>query len=229
MNDPTLIADLVRAGVDADLVARVVAEIVSASVRGLSADSADERRAKDRERKRRNRELAWVSKQPAEANDAAKSSTVSADTSADTADKRCDLSSFRSIENGLSSKEGQKEKKKEVVERQARARGTRLSPGQQITDADWQFARDQGLDAARITAAWTEFVDYWIAVPGQRGTKLDWSATWRNRVRTLGTRVNGHAKQSAGRSLADAADDLIARAEEHDRQGNIVDVTPERD
>lgn len=28
-----------------------------------------------------------------------------------------------------------------------------------------------------------EFRDYWIAVPGQRGLKLDWYATWRNRVR----------------------------------------------
>lgn len=28
-----------------------------------------------------------------------------------------------------------------------------------------------------------EFRDYWIAVPGARGRKLDWFATWRNRVR----------------------------------------------
>ena len=30
---------------------------------------------------------------------------------------------------------------------------------------------------------WAEFVDYWVAVPGQRGVKLDWLATWRNDVR----------------------------------------------
>jgi|GEM_PF-6003507 len=34
-----------------------------------------------------------------------------------------------------------------------------------------------------------EFKDYWSAVPGQKGVKLDWSATWRNRVR------NAHAKK----------------------------------
>lgn len=28
-----------------------------------------------------------------------------------------------------------------------------------------------------------EFRDYWIALPGQRGVKLDWDATWRNWVR----------------------------------------------
>jgi hypothetical protein len=28
-----------------------------------------------------------------------------------------------------------------------------------------------------------EFKDYWSGVPGQRGRKIDWAATWRNRVR----------------------------------------------
>lgn len=28
-----------------------------------------------------------------------------------------------------------------------------------------------------------EFRDYWISVPGARGRKIDWFATWRNRVR----------------------------------------------
>ena len=27
-----------------------------------------------------------------------------------------------------------------------------------------------------------EFRDYWIGIPGQRGRKLDWEATWRNNV-----------------------------------------------
>jgi len=27
------------------------------------------------------------------------------------------------------------------------------------------------------------FIDYWIGVPGQRGSKLDWDATWRNWMR----------------------------------------------
>lgn len=33
--------------------------------------------------------------------------------------------------------------------------------------------------------AWPEFYDYWLAVPGQRGVKLDWTATWRNRCRQI--------------------------------------------
>lgn len=27
------------------------------------------------------------------------------------------------------------------------------------------------------------FVDYWIAQPGQKGSKVDWDATWRNWMR----------------------------------------------
>jgi hypothetical protein len=53
-----------------------------------------------------------------------------------------------------------------------------------------------------------EFVDYWKSVPGQRGLKLDWFATWRNRVRdkkpTNGGK-HGNGKQdfkSAARDLA---------------------------
>ena len=46
-----------------------------------------------------------------------------------------------------------------------------------------------------------KFRDYWIGVPGARGTKLDWPATWRNFVRTEHapqtriTRISPAAKQ----------------------------------
>lgn len=47
-------------------------------------------------------------------------------------------------------------------------------------------------------AASLTFHDYWIAVSGQKGTKLDWSATWRNWVRSdierQGVKPNGKAK-----------------------------------
>lgn len=48
---------------------------------------------------------------------------------------------------------------------------------------DWRkFCEEkrQDLDPDELFA---EFRDYWCAVPGQRGCKLDWIATWRNRVR----------------------------------------------
>jgi hypothetical protein len=42
-----------------------------------------------------------------------------------------------------------------------------------------------------------EFRDYWLAIPGQRGSKLDWDRTFRNRVREVAHiprfQRNGHA------------------------------------
>lgn len=42
------------------------------------------------------------------------------------------------------------------------------------------------LDGDAITA---EFVDYWRGVPGAKGTKTDWIATWRNQVRRVAERT----------------------------------------
>ncbi|GEM_PF-1536636 len=44
----------------------------------------------------------------------------------------------------------------------------------------WARRETPGLDHRAVTA---RFVDYWTAVPGARGVKLDWVATWRNWMR----------------------------------------------
>lgn len=49
-------------------------------------------------------------------------------------------------------------------------------------DLDW--AVEAGLPPERAKLEAAKFHDYWIAAPGQKGTKLDWDATWRNWVRT---------------------------------------------
>jgi hypothetical protein len=87
----------------------------------------------------------------------------------------------------------EEDKKKKNVEKENRA--TRLaldwSPSAELKT----FASDLGLDPARIAA---DFSDYWHAIPGARGVKLDWPATWRRWCRkALDTeptpRPNGHA------------------------------------
>ena len=42
-----------------------------------------------------------------------------------------------------------------------------------------------GLSAAEVEPLFVEFGDYWRGVPGSRGLKVDWLATWRNRVRYI--------------------------------------------
>ena len=60
-------------------------------------------------------------------------------------------------------------------------KGTRLSTGAKLSDDGRAFALKFGI--TDTDSLWEEFVDYWVAVPGQRGIKLDWEATWRNNVR----------------------------------------------
>jgi uncharacterized protein YdaU (DUF1376 family) len=63
-------------------------------------------------------------------------------------------------------------------------RGARVPIPFPITDEmrAWALAEVPGVNLDKGT---TEFVDYWKAVPGHKGCKLDWIATWRNRMRTL--------------------------------------------
>jgi len=63
--------------------------------------------------------------------------------------------------------------------------GTRLPADWQPSEASNRFAIEHGLDPNRVLA---EFRDHWIAVPGWKGRKLNWDATFRNRVRQLADR-----------------------------------------
>ncbi|GAA1788104.1 hypothetical protein [Agromyces lapidis] len=66
--------------------------------------------------------------------------------------------------------------------RESASRGSRLDPSWLPSAGDVAKIRSEcpDVDPQREHAA---FVDYWIAQPGQRGVKVDWSATWRNWMR----------------------------------------------
>lgn len=49
---------------------------------------------------------------------------------------------------------------------------------------DWREFCLETRDDLDPDGTFDEFRDYWISVPGQRGSKLDWKATWRNWVRS---------------------------------------------
>jgi len=63
-------------------------------------------------------------------------------------------------------------------------RGSRLPSDWQIPGewADWT-EKVYRLERPKIVRMSLEFRDYWAAIPGSRGVKLDWFATWRNRCR----------------------------------------------
>lgn len=83
-------------------------------------------------------------------------------------------------------KEKPLKKNQEEVMRQ---RGTRLPDDFGLTDSIREFAAANAPHVS-LESALAEFSDYWRAVPGARGRKLDWEATFRNRLRDLEARAN---------------------------------------
>jgi len=197
---------MVQAGVSPALIGRVARLQVFLGKARNSAELTERRRAQDRERKRQ--KSSEISAIP-EANDAG----IAPRNSAEAGKVRTDDSqrSKESVSKDSDSQERDSQRSKEsVVARQKRA--TRLVEGQKINDQDFAFARTLNASDAEINAAWIEFVDYWIAIPGQRGAKLNWPATWRNRARSVLTkgRPNGQRRQPK-RTVHEAADDLLAK------------------
>lgn len=66
-------------------------------------------------------------------------------------------------------------------------RGSRLPPDWQPSEGTQEWARREGVTDP-CGKLLDEFRDFWVAQPGQRGVKLDWDATYRNRLRQVATR-----------------------------------------
>ncbi|MFW6341275.1 MAG: hypothetical protein ACOC0Q_10440, partial [Wenzhouxiangella sp.] len=73
-------------------------------------------------------------------------------------------------------------------------KGTRIPDGFPTADElDWAEAECPHVDS-NVEAA--KFIDYWRGVPGQKGVKLDWPATWRNWIRRAAE--NGQPRKRDG-------------------------------
>lgn len=64
----------------------------------------------------------------------------------------------------------------------AHPRGTRLPLDWILSDEDQAYALEKGIPADDVDNLAEEFFTYWRGAAGQKGTKLDWPATWRNHV-----------------------------------------------
>lgn len=96
-------------------------------------------------------------------------------------------------------------------------RGGRLPSDWQPSQTERDFAADLNLDPETTAST---FRDYWAAVPGAKGRKIDWPATWRNWCRNnaerksqtrggAGFRSSGIRDESS--AFARAADILAGR------------------
>jgi hypothetical protein len=73
-----------------------------------------------------------------------------------------------------------------VVATPTSKKGTRIEIPFPLTDDMRVWVREKFPTAVLDLEAITEaFGDYWRAVPGAKGLKLDWVSTWRNRIRDL--------------------------------------------
>lgn len=160
MSIAALVKTLLDAGVAADVVVAAVAAAESAVLSGgIPVDKVDEtaerRRAYDRERKRKVR---WNS----------------------TGVHRNSESAPLSI--GLVEEEVREERKREApaTPRPPDKRGSRLPDDWMPTDEDAQFGASLGFTAAAYDREVQKFRNHWHAAPGKGGVKLDWGKTFRN-------------------------------------------------
>jgi hypothetical protein len=94
------------------------------------------------------------------------------------------------------------------------SRATRLPEDFRPLPAVIEFARNLGFTDADVKFEIEQFTDYWRSVPGQRGTKLDWQATLRNRFRDVHSKrkssPGNFRKPSPADQMRDAFADLRA-------------------
>jgi len=85
-------------------------------------------------------------------------------------------------ETGLGTRAGTRARTGTRAEACKTQRGSRLPADWFPSESEIQFCKTErpDLDPAKTAE---RFRDYWHAQPGSKGTKLDWTATWRNWVR----------------------------------------------
>jgi len=89
---------------------------------------------------------------------------------------------------------------------------TRINTAFEITEEMRAWAATE-TPLVNVAKARAEFIDYWTAVPGQRGVKTDWPATWRNSMRKQQTFAEQDAarQRTGGRKTTTKSADNAAR------------------
>jgi len=104
------------------------------------------------------------------------------------------------------------------------ALATRLPPDWEPNDIEVQFCKTERQDLQVATVA-ARFRDYWIAQPGLKGRKTDWTATWRNWVRNekgQQARASALLYKTATDKSRDIADALTGKT--RNEQATFIDI-----
>ena len=91
-----------------------------------------------------------------------------------------------------------------------RNNGSRLHSDWVLPDDWFSWTIEQGLTPQEAYDTEARFRDYWIAVAGSKGVKLDWAATWRTWIRrnieSKPKKVESFAEKHTDRSWCDGVD-----------------------
>jgi uncharacterized protein YdaU (DUF1376 family) len=118
--------------------------------------------------------------------------------------QRATLQSSSSSSTSLTTEE--KERQQQDVPRASRSadgRGTRL-PESFALKPDLRLWAESNAAHVDLDVALAEFRDYWCSVAGVRGRKLDWDATFRNRLRELEGRKASNGSNKPGNGFTTA-------------------------
>jgi len=83
------------------------------------------------------------------------------------------------------------------------SRGRRMPDDFVLTEEMRAWATEHNFAQLDLELVTSEFVDYWRGVPGSKGSKTDWVATWRNRVREVAKRPTARAGTARRDGLKD--------------------------
>lgn len=118
-----------------------------------------------------------------------------------------------------------KKNKEKTTSKASPSRGARIPEDFQPDESLKQWFRDQqyGGPAEFWRTEHAKFCDYWTAQSGQRGTKADWPATWRNWMRRAAERVPDASRPAQG-GFKNSAE---KQAEEGARRADIAVIGDE--
>ena len=106
------------------------------------------------------------------------------------------------------------------------ARGTRLPTDCELSQDWFEFCKQQRPDL-KPQEVFAAFRDYWIAQPGQKGSKTDWTATWRNWVRNQKAVTSNAWLERKERG--DAALRVMTGQQRSINGGDYIDVIEDKD
>jgi len=105
-------------------------------------------------------------------------------------------------------------------------RGTRIPDDFALTHDMIAWARENTPNVGRPDH--DAFVDYWRTVPGAKGRKVDWLATWRGWMRRENERRGGHPQPARRSTTSERIDQVDAAFDELKRRGDLAIGAPSR-